>query len=191
MTLTIGEKIRRIRHTQKRSLRNLSTGTGLSATYLGDIERGKSSPTIPALSRIAGALGLPLAELVRDQENRDRGEHLLESQQLLTGRIGGYSLWKYGEERDGCRLAAYYIELPPNENRMADFLKNEGLACIYIKSGPVTLSWDEKEIRLNTGDSLQVLLQPPGFHCSAEKKRAGIFIFIIREEIEFNNIHEL
>lgn len=38
----------------------------MDAKYLGEIERGWHAPTIPTAKRIADALELPLAELVRE-----------------------------------------------------------------------------------------------------------------------------
>lgn len=56
----LGEKIFDIRLTGKVSLRDLAKHTGLSRSFLSQVEHGKTSPSISSLEKIAGALNTPL-----------------------------------------------------------------------------------------------------------------------------------
>lgn len=56
----MGQKIRADRIARDLALTGLSTKTGISISHLSKIETGKITPTIPALAKIAGALGRPL-----------------------------------------------------------------------------------------------------------------------------------
>ena len=58
-----GKVIRRYRHWRRLTRRELAERAGLSAVYLGEIERGEKDPSSHSLSLIAGALGVSLAEL--------------------------------------------------------------------------------------------------------------------------------
>ncbi|HEB34754.1 hypothetical protein LCGC14_0688690 [marine sediment metagenome] len=56
----LGKKILDIRLTRKVSLRDLEKHTGLSRSFLSQVEHGKTSPSISSLEKIAGALNTPL-----------------------------------------------------------------------------------------------------------------------------------
>jgi transcriptional regulator with XRE-family HTH domain len=53
----LGRRIREARSQKGMTLKQLDQSSGFSATHISEIERGKTSPTIGALIRIANALG--------------------------------------------------------------------------------------------------------------------------------------
>ena len=53
----LGRRIRGLRAERHLTFRQGEEVSGLSATHLSEIERGRTSPTIGALTRIARALG--------------------------------------------------------------------------------------------------------------------------------------
>src|SRR5512146_1701660 len=55
----LGKRIRRIRQEKNLTLKQIEARVGVSATHISEIERGKTSPTIQALEKIAAALDLP------------------------------------------------------------------------------------------------------------------------------------
>ncbi len=66
----LGRNLRRLRTRQGHSLERLAKASGVSRAMLGQIENGKSTPTIGLLWKIATALGLPFATLLDSQETR-------------------------------------------------------------------------------------------------------------------------
>ena len=62
----IGEKVRAFRMARRMSLRALGDATGTTASFLSQLERGLSGVTISTLRRIAGALGISLADFFDD-----------------------------------------------------------------------------------------------------------------------------
>lgn len=60
----LGRRIKMLRVARGLTLKDLEERGGISATHVSEIERGKASPTVGALGRIAVALGLPPATLV-------------------------------------------------------------------------------------------------------------------------------
>lgn len=57
--------LRRIRHVKKMTQEELADGAGLSVRYVGAIERADVSASITVLGRIAEALGVEAADLVK------------------------------------------------------------------------------------------------------------------------------
>jgi transcriptional regulator with XRE-family HTH domain len=66
MPSELGERLRRLRFARNLTLKEVEAKAGVSATHLSEIERGKTSPTVGALVRIARALGEEAAHLVDD-----------------------------------------------------------------------------------------------------------------------------
>src|SRR5215470_17697033 len=60
----LGRRIKLMRVSCGLTLKDLEERGGISATHVSEIERGKASPTVGALARIARALGLRPAALV-------------------------------------------------------------------------------------------------------------------------------
>src|SRR6266540_4709833 len=63
----LGRRIKLKRISRGLTLKDLEERGGISATHVSEIERGKASPTVGALGRIARALGLRPATLVEAQ----------------------------------------------------------------------------------------------------------------------------
>lgn len=61
----IGERLRRTRTTQRRTLREVSRSAQVSLGYLSEVERGRKEPSSELLAAICDALDLPLDELLR------------------------------------------------------------------------------------------------------------------------------
>lgn len=61
----VGEQIRRVRLHHNLSQRDVCERTGIDIATYSRIEQGHSSPLLDTLIRIADAIGVPLAELVR------------------------------------------------------------------------------------------------------------------------------
>lgn len=57
--------LRRIRHVKKMTQEELADSAGLSVRYIGAIERADVSASVTVLGRIAEALGVDAADLVK------------------------------------------------------------------------------------------------------------------------------
>jgi transcriptional regulator with XRE-family HTH domain len=68
MPTELGERIKQLRLAQDLTLKQVGEKAKVSATHLSEIERGKTSPTVGALVRIAHALGQGPAQLVDEDE---------------------------------------------------------------------------------------------------------------------------
>lgn len=60
----LGRRIRRIRQEKGLTLKEIEARVGVSATHISEIERGKTSPTIQALEKIAHAMGVLPSHLI-------------------------------------------------------------------------------------------------------------------------------
>jgi transcriptional regulator with XRE-family HTH domain len=72
LTEVMATNVRRARHVGKMTQEELADRAGLSARYLGSIERAEVSVTITILERLAKALGIDPGELIRAPARRQR-----------------------------------------------------------------------------------------------------------------------
>jgi transcriptional regulator with XRE-family HTH domain len=67
--MTLGRQIRKARIDKGWKQQDLQQATGLSQTYLSQIERDKVDPRISIVKRIAAALGVSIDQLVETSES--------------------------------------------------------------------------------------------------------------------------
>jgi transcriptional regulator with XRE-family HTH domain len=117
LSITVGRNLRRIRTRQGFSLERLAKVSGVSRAMLGQIETGKSTPTIALLWKVATALGVPFATLISAQGEsgtvvlRKSHEKLLSSS---CGRFTSRALFPFDGERNvefyELRIASFHLE---------------------------------------------------------------------------------
>ncbi|MCI8284348.1 MAG: helix-turn-helix transcriptional regulator [Firmicutes bacterium] len=62
--IKLGKRIKQLRNMRDMTQENLAEAADLSISFLGNVERGNSSPTIETLKKIADALDVTLSELM-------------------------------------------------------------------------------------------------------------------------------
>jgi transcriptional regulator with XRE-family HTH domain len=113
LRVIIGRNLRRIRLQQGLSLERLAKRSGVSRAMLGQIETGKSTPTIGLLWKISTSLAVPFASLIAIGNSegiivlRREGSKLLSSNQ---GQFTSRALFPFDSER---RTEFYELRLAP------------------------------------------------------------------------------
>jgi transcriptional regulator with XRE-family HTH domain len=66
--MTLGEKFKQFRTAKQFSLEVLAKKTNLTRSFLSQIEKNKTSPSISSLIKIADALSIPVSDLFREEK---------------------------------------------------------------------------------------------------------------------------
>jgi transcriptional regulator with XRE-family HTH domain len=66
-TEEVGQRLKAVRKEMEMTLKEVAEASGMSPTHISEIERGKTSPTVGALRKIASALGKDTAYFVEDE----------------------------------------------------------------------------------------------------------------------------
>ena len=74
--MNIGETIRNYRLQKGMSQGDIEKRTGLLRCYLSRVENGHTIPSLDTLSKIAGAMELPLAQFFADSDHDNGGRNL-------------------------------------------------------------------------------------------------------------------
>jgi len=150
----LGGRIKRIRKSRGLTLKDIEARSQVSATHISEIERGKTSPTIGALSRIAAALGKDTAFFLETQNLDDVCKIKYEDRKKLALKTtdGYYQPLTFGIP--GGRLQAYRIHLEPGARLSYMHPAQEGEATVFIEGGRVRFSVEDEQHQMNTGDSM-------------------------------------
>lgn len=70
--MTFGERLKQIRTTRGISLEELSKKTGLTRSFLSQVERNRTSPSLNSLIKIATALEVRIGDLFLEDKGEDK-----------------------------------------------------------------------------------------------------------------------
>ncbi len=150
----IGERLKDIRAKSGFSLDEASKLTGVSKPMLGQIERGRSIPTITTLWKIATGLKVPLSSFLEGPQPEyavvDPGKAEVISED--NGRMRAYPLYPYDPIRN---VEIFYIEFDVGCRHASD-RHNAGVEeYILVLSGKLQLVLHEKEMILEEKQAIR------------------------------------
>jgi transcriptional regulator with XRE-family HTH domain len=71
LTMDVGSRLRQLRSERGKSMRALARDSGLSTNALSMIERGRTSPSVSTLYKLAEALEVPITAFFRMEPERE------------------------------------------------------------------------------------------------------------------------
>ncbi len=173
-TKSIGERIKALRRAQGMTLAQLGQKTDLSVSYLSQIERDKTTPSLSTLTGIAKTLKVALryffeaeaeaAFVMRADERRD-GSTADSSitRESLSPRAGSH------------KLEVYRVVLKPH-TPWEELAPYPGEACAFVLSGELTVCVGDEQFVLAAGDSIHYdALQPHGWSNKGDNPCAVIW----------------
>lgn len=148
----IADKIRDLRKEKNLTLKDLSSKTGLSVSFLSQVENGSSSLAITSLKKIAEALDVNINYffdvpevhnfLVKtDEENMFKFEGSDSKFLRLSGDFPGR------------KLESMITIIPPEQKHGSNF-NHPGEEFVYVMEGVLIVMLDGKEYLVKAGDSI-------------------------------------
>lgn len=149
----IHKKIRDLRLEKKLTLKELSEETGLSLSFLSQIERGASSLSITSLKKIADALQVAMIYFFSDTKE-DNDYHLKRKDQKFFKMNGGEQFY--------ARLSGIFHDrkLEPIKVVLPPFMREEysyshpGEEFYYVLEGQVIFHLNNVSYHLEEGDTI-------------------------------------
>ena len=150
---TIGAKIRGIRLAHQASLTDVAKSAGLTKSTLSKIETGQISSPVSTLLAVASALGVRLADFVR--EDADEASYVVtrkgEGQIIVRdGTRFGYAYETLGTGFAGRLVHPFVLTIRPGD-KTGEF-KHGGQEFLYMLSGVLELTIGRDALQLNPGD---------------------------------------
>ncbi|MFC0181722.1 Cupin domain protein [Pseudarcicella hirudinis] len=174
--LNIGDRIRILRTTQKRTLQEIADECELSKSMISKIENNRTIPSVAALIKIARVLGTTISGLLEKEgwlnailTTRQK------AQENLTQTEKGYSIYPYGSEYHAKKMQPMLFVAKKGEVKPHQ-LSHEGEEFIYVIRGEMKMQVGEIEYHLKEGD---------GFYFNCTLKHG---IMPVTEEVEYLDI---
>jgi transcriptional regulator with XRE-family HTH domain len=150
----LGEKVRLLRKEKNLSLRSLAKDVGVTASFLSQVERGLADPSLGTLRKIAEMLGVPVFELLLEDEptspivRKDERVRIQVKGSPATLELLVPNL-KQKMEIMLCRTRSHEANLNYNTP-----LPHPTEECIFVLQGKMEIQLAKETHTLNEGDSI-------------------------------------
>lgn len=150
MTTGLGDRIKRLRLARDLTLKEVGARARVSSTHLSEIERGRTSPTVGALVRIAAALGEEASRLVEDTPSLALALVRAAERRVLVE--DGVVLEPLSGAVGPCELSVLAVTLPPGAELPR--LAHAGEQFILVVGGAVEVAVAPGAQALREGDAI-------------------------------------
>lgn len=149
---SIGERLKALRTEQGMTLAELGEKTNLSTSYLSQIERDKTTPSLATLTGVAKTLDVSLRYFF---ETDSEPAHVVRADQVRNGpasdsAVVRTSLAPTGENN---KLHAYYVVVEPH-SAPEQLEPHPAEELVFVLAGELTISVGDEEYVLGAGDSI-------------------------------------
>ena len=173
ITGNVGERIRRRRMEMGLNLRQLAEKTGVSASFLSQVEHGKVNVSLGSLQNISEALDVPLLYFVKEKSNEEEmdsssvaesSENALVYQPVIRAEARPQMFFPFsGVSYEllvpgfGQKLVAFLCKFSPGTENVVRKLREPTEEFIYVVSGNLTVGLESGKYALGPGDTIYFL----------------------------------
>ncbi|MEW6623481.1 MAG: XRE family transcriptional regulator [Bacillota bacterium] len=148
----LGEKIRNIRSEKNMSLRDLADKTGLTASFLSQVERDLTEPSITSLRKIAEALEVPIFFFLL--ETTEKSPVIRKSERKVLRLPQSNLVFELLSPDLEKSMEIMIARLKPGAVSCEEPLSHPGEECIVILEGTMEISVGSDTYVLEEGDSI-------------------------------------
>jgi transcriptional regulator with XRE-family HTH domain len=149
----VGTNLRQLREERNISMRTLAKNSGLSANALSMIERGKSSPSVSTLYKLADALNIPVTAFFGAPVEKEQVIHLRAIDRPRLPILRG--AWEgLGGEKFTGRVEPFVLTLETGADSGPAPLVHTGHEFVFCLTGDLEYRVEERYFLLAPGDSL-------------------------------------
>ena len=153
MITEISEKIRNLRKEKDLTLKDLSKKTGLSVSFLSQVENGYSSLAITSLKKIAEALNVTMNYFFKTPEVHN---FLVKAEEEKVFKIEGSNseFIRISGNFTGRKLESMLVIIPPEQMHGSKF-NHPGEEFVYVLEGALIVNLAGTDYLVKAGDSIQ------------------------------------
>jgi len=178
----LGENLRRRRTRRGLSLERLSKASGVSRAMLGQIELGRSSPTVGILWKIAQALELPIMALMSGPANPVTAVLPKAEAKVLVSGDRGFSSRALFPATSRGRTEFYELRLGPDTTERFGPFPHGTAGNLVVLRGRLEITLRNQNYWLENGDAFFYEADVPHQFRNIEAEEAVIYQVISREE---------
>lgn len=152
-SIHVGQRLRQLREEAGVSMRTLAHQSGLSANALSMIERGLTSPSVSTLTKLSGALKVPITAFFRLEATRHDVVFCKASQRTRVPFMRG--LWEgLGGEHYSGKTEGFMLTLENGGTSGPYAMVHSGTEFVFCLRGTLEYTIEREQFLLETGDSL-------------------------------------
>jgi transcriptional regulator with XRE-family HTH domain len=149
----VGESLQRLREERGLSMRALAKSSGLSANALSMIERGRTSPSVSTLYKLADGLNVPVTAFFGTPEERQQVIHLRAADRTRVPIVLGTFEGLGGEKFTG-RVEPFVVSLEATADSGPLPMAHTGHEFVFCLTGSIEYLVEDTRYQLSPGDSL-------------------------------------
>jgi transcriptional regulator with XRE-family HTH domain len=176
LSTVIGTNLKRLRTKRALSLEALAKLAGVSRAMIGQIEGGRSMPTIGLLWKIARALEVPFSALMGGGSGGGMTVMRADRAKVLTSKDGSFTsraLFPYDSER---RVEFYELTMTPGALELAEPHAPGTTENLTVVQGEVEIVVGGERSQLAVGDSVYFQADVPHSYRNAGTDKAVMFL---------------
>lgn len=147
----LGQRIRTAREQKKLTLDELALKTGLTKSFLSQVERGKSNPSLSSIRLIVQELNIPLVSLFENSTKNLSGVVVRKNKRKnfqLPDSTLNFELLSPDLKR---QMEIIRVIAPPDGR--SEYMAHEGEEWGYVVKGRIRLTVGNEEFELEEGDT--------------------------------------
>lgn len=153
----LGKLIKRARKERHLSLRDVAERSGLSASFIGQVERSETSPSLRSVRGLIDALGVKLSGVFEKLEAPpgEASPHVIsqDKRKKIHGAIAGVDIYLLTTPKDRALQASLmFIQAGATSGEQA--FHHEGEEVGYILVGSLSFRIETNDYALKTGDCI-------------------------------------
>lgn len=148
----IFRKIKNLRFEQGITLKELSEKTGLSVSFLSQVERGTSSLAITSLKKIADAFGVKMIHFFEETEDLNYAVKKPSQKPFKIGSSDSTYI-KLSNNFADRKIEPFLVTLQPNQKEV-ESVNHPGEEFYYVMEGAVLITVDQTEYYLKKGEAI-------------------------------------
>lgn len=153
MSVDVASSLRQLREARGISMRSLATKSGLSANALSMIERGKTSPSVSTLYKLADALGVTITAFFGAETERKRIVFIKSDERTRMSFTRGVFEALGGEQFSG-RVEPFMLTLESGAASGPHGIVHSGHEFVFCLRGQLEYYVEKEVFLLSAGDSL-------------------------------------
>lgn len=153
ISIDVSNRLRELREARGVSMRTLASQSGLSANALSMIERGKTSPSVSTLYKLAGALGVSITAFFGTESEKKQVVFLKHDERTRLPFTRGIVEALGGEGFVG-NVEPFVLTMETGASCGPHDIVHSGHEFVFCLRGKLEYTVERETFRLEPGDSL-------------------------------------
>jgi len=153
VSVDVGTRLKELRESQGVSMRSLATKSGLSANALSMIERGRTSPSVSTLYKLADALGVSITAFFGTQTDKQQVVFLKSDERTRIPFARGIFEGLGGEKFVG-KVEPFVLTLESGASSGPHTMAHTGHEFVFCLRGEIEYVVEKNIYKMTPGDSL-------------------------------------